>query len=140
MQRRSTMKPPEDCRRDGIEMAVSRAISAHSMLDRLATCRLSFMSQSGGSRTIRARAIASRRQRAGIIVGLLSLLVSPSAAQLCIGDCNGDRRVSVDEIIHGVDIALGDLPLADCRIFDSDGNGVITVDELLMAVGFALHG
>ena len=36
----------------------------------------------------------------------------------CIGDCNGDGAVTVDEIIYGVNIALqgfGDCPALDCN-------------------------
>jgi hypothetical protein len=36
----------------------------------------------------------------------------------CIGDCNGDGMVTVDELVRGVNIALGGLPFNACSAFD----------------------
>jgi len=58
----------------------------------------------------------------------------------CVGDCSGDGFVTVDELLQGVNIALGNLPLAACRVFDANGDGDVTVDELLSAVNNALSG
>lgn len=58
----------------------------------------------------------------------------------CGGDCNGDGEVTVDEILKGINIALGTSPLSGCRNGDRDGSGEITVDELLVAVNAALLG
>ena len=46
----------------------------------------------------------------------------------------------MDELVTGIDIALGSLPLHACPAFDSDGNGMVTVNELTSAVGNALNG
>jgi len=54
------------------------------------------------------------------------------------GDCNGDGLVTVDELIIGVNIALGGQPLSNCPSFDVDSNGEVTVDELIVAVNVAL--
>jgi hypothetical protein len=54
------------------------------------------------------------------------------------GDCNGDGRVTIDEMIVGVRIALGDAPPATCAAFDSDGDGAVSIAELITAVGAAL--
>jgi len=51
---------------------------------------------------------------------------------------NGDGRVTVAELVHGVAIALGDMPLDGCRAFDPDGDGRVDVDELVQAVRKAL--
>jgi cysteine-rich repeat protein len=56
------------------------------------------------------------------------------------GDCNGDMSVTVDELIQGTNIALGNGGLERCPAFDSDGNGRVTIDELVRAVNFALEG
>lgn len=63
---------------------------------------------------------------------------APSIA--CVGDCDGNGEVTVDELIRGVNIALGNLPLEDCESFDADGSGDVTVDELITAVNNALSG
>jgi hypothetical protein len=48
--------------------------------------------------------------------------------------------VTIDEILRGVNIALGSAGLQDCAASDRDGNGEVTVDELLGAVNAALTG
>lgn len=58
----------------------------------------------------------------------------------CIGDCNQDRRVTIDELVRGVTIALGASPLATCPAFDVSGGGQVRVDALIAAVRAALDG
>jgi hypothetical protein len=58
----------------------------------------------------------------------------------CVGDCNGNRIVTVDELIKGVNIALGSLALTECPAFDRNKNLVVTVDELIVGVNNALTG
>jgi cysteine-rich repeat protein len=58
----------------------------------------------------------------------------------CVGDCDGNGAVTVDELITGVNIALGSLPLSTCRGFDANGDGAVTIDELIRAVNDALSG
>jgi len=58
----------------------------------------------------------------------------------CPGDCNGDGEVTVDEIISGVNIALGSLPVSNCAAMDDNSDGDVTVDEILKAVNAALNG
>ncbi len=57
-----------------------------------------------------------------------------------MGDCNGDGRVSIDEIVIGITIALGDATVNECPAFDANADGAVTVDELLAAVDAALNG
>jgi hypothetical protein len=54
------------------------------------------------------------------------------------GDCNGDLKVTVDEITGGVSIALGELAVARCPRFDADDSGGVSVDEIVSAVSSAL--
>lgn len=56
----------------------------------------------------------------------------------CRGDCNGDGRVSVDELIAGVRISLGSSSVNECRAFDFDEDERVTVDELIRAVASAI--
>jgi hypothetical protein len=58
----------------------------------------------------------------------------------CVGECDGDGSVTVDEIIRGVNIALGMTSIDDCPAFDADGDGNVTVDEIVTAVTNALDG
>ena len=59
---------------------------------------------------------------------------------VCDGDRNGDRSVTVDELIRGVNMALGTLPASACSAIDSDGVASVTIDDLLRAVNRALGG
>ncbi|MFI5395348.1 MAG: hypothetical protein ACHQ9S_07435 [Candidatus Binatia bacterium] len=66
---------------------------------------------------------------------------TPTAAPIpCTGDCNGNLRVTVDEILTMVNIALGNTPIASCTAGDANGDKQITVDEILTAVNNALNG
>jgi hypothetical protein len=58
----------------------------------------------------------------------------------CIGDCDGNGFVTVDEIITGINIALGNVDLFTCEDFDANGDSQVTVDEILTAVNNALDG
>jgi len=48
--------------------------------------------------------------------------------------------VSVDELVKGVNIALGNLTLDQCSAFDCNANRHVTVDCLVKAVTAALNG
>lgn len=61
-------------------------------------------------------------------------------AATCVGDCGGDGEVTIDEIIIGVNIAMGVAPMESCRVFDAGGDGEVTVEELIMGVNSALLG
>ncbi len=71
-----------------------------------------------------------------------SFLGSPiaSAQPICPGDCGGDRQVTVDELLIGVNIALNEAPVASCASLDRNGDGEVTVEELLRGVAAALEG
>lgn len=76
-----------------------------------------------------------------LVVASAAGLCAPRVlADACIGDCNGDGQVTVDELITGVDIALGMAPLASCATMDVNVDKRVTVDELLQAVEDALSG
>ncbi len=58
----------------------------------------------------------------------------------CPGDCDGDGRVTVAELVRGVRIVLGVEQLSACPAMDADGNGTVAVNELIGAVNAALGG
>jgi hypothetical protein len=62
-----------------------------------------------------------------------------AGAQSCIGDCDGNGVVAVNEIILGVDILLGLEDVSSCPNLD-DGSGMVTVSRLVTAVNNALCG
>jgi DNA-binding beta-propeller fold protein YncE len=55
-----------------------------------------------------------------------------------VGDCGGDGLVTVDELIAGVRIALGEDTAERCPAFDPEGDGVVDVSVLVAAVNVAL--
>jgi hypothetical protein len=62
----------------------------------------------------------------------------PPAA--CLGDCNLDEVVTVDEILSLMQIALGADRLEICPAADGSGDGRVTVDEIVGAIDVALAG
>jgi subtilisin-like proprotein convertase family protein/Tol biopolymer transport system component len=59
---------------------------------------------------------------------------------VCVGDCGSDGTVTVNELIVGVNIALGGLALESCPAFDCNGSGELTIDCLVRAVDASLNG
>ncbi len=69
--------------------------------------------------------------------------VTPSATAAppaCVGDCDSDGEVTVDELVRGVDIALDALSPQDCAAMSCRGFSAVTVDCLVEAVDAALNG
>lgn len=52
----------------------------------------------------------------------------------CVGDCDGDDNVSIDELVQSLSIALEVSPLSNCESIDANGDGSVTVHELVEAV------
>jgi hypothetical protein len=67
------------------------------------------------------------------------LFLSSATAVACVGDCDGDELVSVDELVQGVNIALGLEDASSCPALDPGDDGV-TVDDLVRAVTASLTG
>jgi len=82
--------------------------------------------------------------RRAVVLAVLAtaLLVGPArpAPGACVGDCDGDGSVTVDELLRGVNIALEIVPISACPALDANGDGAVTVNELLNGVNNALNG
>lgn len=79
--------------------------------------------------------------RALRLIAVAMVMCTPIApAVACVGDCDGNGAVTVDELVRGVNIALGNALLTDCQSLDNDHNNIVTVDELVLAVNAALNG
>jgi hypothetical protein len=76
----------------------------------------------------------------GLVAVALVLGGEVSAIVLCHSDCDGDRVVAVDELIHGVRIAMGADTLASCPMADADGDGDVMIDDLVSGLTEALEG
>jgi hypothetical protein len=62
-----------------------------------------------------------------------------AAEYLCVGDCDGDGRVAVNELVLGVNIVLDVQPVAACPAFMS-AQGIVNVARLVAGVNNALKG
>ena len=58
----------------------------------------------------------------------------------CPGDCDHDGSVSVNELVTGINIGLGDASLAMCVKSDPNGDGKVSVSELVRGINSALGG
>ncbi|MDX2168471.1 MAG: hypothetical protein SF182_15460 [Deltaproteobacteria bacterium] len=81
---------------------------------------------------------AARRALAALALAALTLGVAERASAQCAGDCNGDNTVAINELITGVNIALGSAPVSACPSFDGNGNGEVAINEIIAAVNNAL--
>lgn len=57
----------------------------------------------------------------------------------CVGDCNGDGAVTVNELILGVNILLDAQPFTACPAFDSNSTDTVTIEELVQGVNNLLR-
>jgi penicillin amidase len=81
------------------------------------------------------------RMLLALSIGLIAQTACVRASTIpCLGDCDGDEQVTVDEVLKGIHIALGTAPVESCAAFDLAGDGAVTVDELLKGVNKALSG
>jgi hypothetical protein len=74
-----------------------------------------------------------------LVVALLLALAAGAAHAQCVGDCNGDGEVTINELITGVNIALGSQPVSACPAFAND-QGVVDIAQLIKGVNNALNG
>jgi hypothetical protein len=61
-------------------------------------------------------------------------------ARGCPGDCNQDGRVSVNELVLGLSIALAKQSLDVCPAADPNGDRSVSIDEVVGSVRMALAG
>jgi hypothetical protein len=70
----------------------------------------------------------------------VSLLLNTGGGTPCVGDCDGNRKVEINELVTGVNIALGSTSVDACPSFDADDSGEVEINELVTAVDNALNG
>lgn len=78
-------------------------------------------------------------QLACVSFAVVLALVGSARAE-CVGDCDGNGDVVINELITGINIALGTAPLSGCPAFDQNGDGQVVVSELILAINNALSG
>jgi len=60
--------------------------------------------------------------------------------QGCVGDCNGNDEVTINELLLMVNIALGTANVSQCPVGDANSDGTVAINEILAAVNSALRG
>jgi hypothetical protein len=65
---------------------------------------------------------------------------TPRPPVACVGDCDGDGEVGLDELVVATNVALGHFPLTACERIDADGDGRVTIAELIAAVDASMAG
>jgi 6-phosphogluconolactonase len=100
-----------------------------------------FLSGSGSSLALAPLACMLRMLIAVLVVGgsaAPAKSVSSNVGPACVGDCDNSGAVSIDELVKGVNIALGDLSPDQCPLIDCNATGEVTVDCIIKAVVAAL--
>lgn len=91
-----------------------------------------------------ARGFVSRHTPSWLLGIIGALLVSFSVrthavdVSPCVGDCNLNGTVMIDDILKMVNVALGGLDLTACMAGNANGDDKITISEIIMAVNNAL--
>jgi len=62
------------------------------------------------------------------------------ALPACVGDCNRNGVVTINELITGVSIGLDTAPINRCYALDRDRSKTVQIDELISSTGNALEG
>ena len=73
-----------------------------------------------------------------VLAAVLSACGSAAQAQ-CVGDCQGDGSVTINDLILGVNIALGSQPATACPAFQN-AQGQVDIAQLIKGVNNALGG
>ena len=68
-----------------------------------------------------------------------SVPTRPTPRKACTGDCDGNGRVAINQLILGVNIALGLQPVAACPAF-ANAQGMVDIAQLIQGVNNALNG
>jgi len=77
-------------------------------------------------------------RRTSLLATLLLLGANGNAAAACVGDCDGDGRVALHEVILAIGIALGRQTTDECPDADPAGDGVTMLHEVVRVVQSSL--
>jgi hypothetical protein len=68
------------------------------------------------------------------------LLMGELARAQCVGDCDNSGSVTINELIIGVAIALGNQDISKCEAFDCQGTHMVPINCLIQGVNNDLNG
>jgi len=101
------------------------------------TAGLRFMDATAGGGDTRRYAVHSVDED-GVVSLAAALITLPAASAACLGDCDGDGLVTIDEAVTVVAIAAGMRPATDC--LSLGGSDAASIDAALSTVERALGG
>jgi hypothetical protein len=61
-------------------------------------------------------------------------------AHFCPGDCNQDGTPTLNELVACLNVALGIAEPGTCPTCDLNGDGSVSIDEVVTSVDTVLHG
>jgi hypothetical protein len=67
-------------------------------------------------------------------------VTTTGTATPCVGDCNNDHMVLINELIIGVNMALTTQPITTCPAFNPNNDNQVLINELIQGVNNALTG
>ncbi len=127
----------------GIDMGLGIALDMASLHTLVFTCNMAPLPALVLHITVDGAAAAGGRAiklaTAGETAAFTGALRVTQTPGLCVGDCDGNGTVAVEELLTGAGIVLGLLPFNQCA-FNCAGNGRVTVDCLVKAVDNLLLG
>jgi hypothetical protein len=85
------------------------------------------------------RGAAVRAAVRGLAVAVAVIASRGAGLAVCVGDCGGDGRVAINELVLGVSIALANEPPSACPRFQN-ASGQVTKAQLIQGVNNALGG
>ena len=80
------------------------------------------------------------RRRMSVLIVAGVVCAAPRLTLACVGDCNRNASVTIDELVRGVGIVLGSATVDSCEAIDNNRDGAVAVNELVRGVGRALNG
>jgi len=76
----------------------------------------------------------SRKHGIVAVAVAASVLMARQAGAVCVGDCNADGQVLINEIVSSVNIFLETSALSTCTNADQNGDGKVLINEVVAAV------
>ena len=74
-----------------------------------------------------------------LAAGISAAVPMGALDEICVGDCDLDRRVDIVDLITAVSVVLGAAPLNACPSIFCDQDGPAAISCLIAAIDHALH-
>jgi predicted extracellular nuclease len=85
------------------------------------------------------RDLVGNIEDAPAVADALTALTDGTPPEACVGDCDDNGMVAINELVLGVNIALGGQPVNACPAF-ANSQGMVDIAQLVKGVNKALNG